>query len=244
MNNSPLIRRHFLRTPFSKAICALLLTGLLVTAPAPVRATTFTGGPITFNDTATSVPYPSTILVAGLLPSLTSLTLTLTNYTRSARSDDLDMLLVGPTGATLIVFSDVGGIGGPVGPITIILSDLAGTFLSDAGPLVGGTFKPTNESTAQDAFAGPAPAGPYGNPGGATVGAGPNTFATQFNSTNPNGTWSLYIVDDVPANDGETGSITSWSLDITAAIPEPSTWALLIVGAGALIVFSRRQRAR
>ena len=233
---------QFRRAGFSKTIAALFVSGLLSAMPAAIEATTFTGGAITFNDTATSVPYPSTIVVSGLFTSLSSITLTLTNFTRSSRCDDLDMLLVGPTGATLIVFSDVGGLGG-AGPITIVLSDLGAGFLSDGGPLTAGTFKPTNESTAQDPFAAPAPGGPYGNPGGATVGVGPSTFATQFNGTNPNGTWSLYIVDDVPANDGETGSITGWSLNITA-VPEPSTWALLIAGTVALIFFSRRQRAR
>ena len=152
------------------------------------------------------------------------------------------MLLVGPTGATFIVFSDVGGTGAATGPFTFVLSDAGATFLPDAGPFVSGTFKPTNESTAQDAFPG-APAGPYGNPGGVTAGAGPNTFASQFNTTNPNGTWSLYIIDDTGGSGGETGSITGWSLDITA-VPEPSTWALLIAGTAALIVFSKRQSVR
>ena len=238
---------QFPRAGFSKAIVALFLSGLLVAMPAAVQATTFTGGAITFNDGATSPtpgsPYPSSIVVSGLFTSLSSITLTLTNFTRSARPDDLDMLLVGPTGATLIVFSDVGGTGAATGPFTFVLSDAGATFLPDAGPFASGTFKPTNESTAQDPFPAPAPAGPYGNPGGATVGAGPNTFASQFNGTNPNGTWSLYIVDDTPNSGGETGSITGWSLDITA-VPEPSTWALLIAGTAALIFFVRRQRVR
>jgi hypothetical protein len=240
MKNIPPVIRQFSRTRFSKTIAVLLFSGFLIAMPAATQAVSFVGGPITFNDTANSVPYPSSIVVAGLGASLSSITLTLTNYTRSSRNDDLDMLLVGPTGATLIVFSDVGGIAGPTGPITIVLAD-GNPFLPDAGPLVGGTFRPTNESTAQDAFAASAPVGPYGNPGGAVVGAGPNTFATQFNGTNPNGTWSLYIVDDVPVNDGETGSITGWTLNITA-VPEPATWALIVAGAGALAFF-RRKRA-
>jgi hypothetical protein len=235
---------------FSKAMGALLLSGLLAATPAAVQATVFAGGPITFNDGATSffpgTPYPSTILVSGLLPQISSITLTLTNFTRSGRPDDVDILLVGPTGASLIVFSDVGGNGGATGTLTFTLSDLAGSFLPDGGPLVSGTFKPTNESTNETGpanFPAPAPAGAYGNPGGVTVGAGPNTFASQFNGTNPNGTWSLYIVDDTGGSGGETGSITGWSLDIVA-VPEPSTWALLIAGVAALAFFARRQRVR
>jgi hypothetical protein len=237
---------QFPRAGFSKAIVTLFVSGLLSAMPAAIEATTFTGGAITFNDGATSpsaaTPYPSTIVVSGLFTSLSSITLTLTNYTRSNRSDDIDMLLVGPTGATLIVFSDVGG-NLQEGPFTFVLSDAGATFLSDDGPFTAsGTFKPTNEGAAQDVFPGGAPSGPYGDPGGATH-PGPATFASQFNGTNPNGTWSLYISDDTGGSGGETGSITGWSLNITA-VPEPSTWALLIAGTAALIFFSRRRRVR
>jgi hypothetical protein len=239
--------RQFSRASFSKTVAAVFLSGLLVAMPAAVQATTFVGGMIGFNDGATAPtpasPYPSSILVAGLGPQISSITLTLTGFTRSARPDDLDMLLVGPTGASFIVFSDVGGTGAATGPFTFVLSDAGATFLPDAGPFTSGTFKPTNESTAQDGFSAPAPSGPYGNPGGATAGAGPDTFSSVFGGTNPNGTWSLYIVDDAPNSGGETGSITSWSLDITA-VPEPSTWALLITGTAALPFFLRRRRAR
>jgi hypothetical protein len=232
-----------LRARFSKAIGVLLLSGLLAATPAAVQATVFAGGAITFNDTATATPYPSSILVSGLFNQITSVTLTLTNFTRSARPDDIDILLVGPTGATLLVFSDVGGNGGATGTLTFTLSDLAGSFLPDSGPLVSGTFKPTNESlAAETSFPGPAPAAPYGNPGPGG-GGGSATLFSQFGNTNPNGTWSLYIVDDTTGSGGETGSITSWSLDIVA-VPEPSTWALGVAGAAALIIFSRRQRAR
>lgn len=233
---------QFPRAGFYKAIATLSLSVVLSAMPAAVQATTFTGGAITVNDTATASPYPSTIVVSGLFTSLTSITLTLTNFSRSSRPDDLDMLLVGPTGATLIVFSDVGGTGAATGPFTFVLSDAGATFLPDATSFTSGTFKPTNESTAQDPFAAPAPGGTYGDPGGATH-PGPNTFASQFNGTNPNGTWSLYIVDDAAPSVGETGSIGSWSLDITA-VPEPSTWALLIAGSAALIFFCKRQRVR
>jgi hypothetical protein len=246
MKNIPPVIRQFSRTQFSKTIAVLLFSGLLIAMPAATQAQSFVGGPITFNDgdgmgsSFPGTPYPSSIVVAGLGTSLSSITLTLTNFTRSSRTDDIDMVLIGPTGASLIVFSDVGGLGGN-GPITITLADGGGNpFLPDAGPLVGGTFRPTNESTAQDSFPG-APAGPYGNPGGATAGVGPNTFATQFNGTNPNGTWRLYIVDDAAPTGGETGSISGWTLNITA-VPEPATWALLVAGAGALAFF-RRKRA-
>ena len=174
----------------------------------------------------TATPYPGNIVVANLATiPLTgnNVTLTINSFARSGRPDDLDMLLVGPTGASLIVWSDVGGTGGATGTLTITLSDSGASFLPDGGPLASGTFKPTNESTVQDTFPAPAPAGPYGNPGPAA--AGTDTFATEFNGTNPNGTWSLYILDDTPNSGGETTTIGSWSLDINATVPSTlATW--------------------
>ena len=243
MNKTPLVGvvciLQFTRARFLKMIAALSLSGLLVAMPVAVRATTFTGGAITFNDGTTAPSpasqYPSSIAVSGLGSSLSSVTLTLTSFTRSARPDDLEMLLVGPTGASLIVFSDVGGTAA-TGPENLVLSDAASSFLP-VNSLSAGTFKPANYSTTQDTFPAPAPSGPYGS----AAPSGTNTFATEFSGTDPNGTWSLYIVDGTPNTGGETGSITGWSLNITAsAVPEPGTWALLIAGTVALFFFAGR----
>jgi hypothetical protein len=65
--------------------------------------------------------------------------------------------------------------------------------------LTSGTFKPTNFG-ASDTFSPPAPTGPYAS-----------TLAT-FNGSNPNGAWSLYVVDDEAL---DSGSIAGWSLAIT-----------------------------
>ena len=174
---------------------------------------TFASGSIAIPDTGTGVatPYPSTLSVAGLNGITSKVTVTVTGFS-DPRPDDVDMLLVGPTGATLIVWSDVGGTNPSTATIT--LDDAAASFISDAGPLASGIFKPTNESTVQDAFPAPAPGGTYGNPGGVTNGAGPDSFASKFNSTNPNGTWSLSHLGSTRSV-AARGSITSWSLNIT-----------------------------
>ena len=229
-----------------KSAALVLASGLFFADPLDMQAAVFLGGPFTLTDPqVTATPYPGNIVVANLetIPLTGSnVTLTINSFARSGRPDDLDMLLVGPTGASLIVWSDVGGTGGPTGTLTITLSDLGASFLPDAGPLASGTFKPTNESTVQDSFPAPAPAGPYGNPGPA--GAGTSTFASEFNGTNPNGTWSLYIIDDAPNSGGETTTIGSWSLDINApVIPEPSTLALIALGSAPLLGLLRRKKA-
>ena len=242
-------------TNIIKSAALVLASGLFFADPLDMQAAVFLGGPFTLTDpqpgpplatTTLATPYPGNIVVADLatIPLTGSnVTLTINSFARSGRPDDLDMLLVAPTaGANLIVWSDVGGTGGATGTLTITLSDSGASFLPDAGPLTSGTFKPTNESTVQDSFPAPAPAGPYGNPGPA--GAGTSTFASEFNGTNPNGTWSLYIIDDAPNSGGETTTIGSWSLDINApVIPEPSTLALIALGSAPLLGLLRRKKA-
>jgi len=235
--------RQFAQPGLLKTIAALFLGGVFVAVQGDLRAATFVGGAITFNDGTTGItlasPYPSAIAVSGLGASLSSVTLTLTNFTRSARPADLEMLLVGPTGATLIPFSNVGGTTS-TGPENLVLSDAGSSFLS-ASSLTAGTFRPTDNSSTTPVFPTPAPSGPYGSAGP----IGSATFTSQFGGTNPNGTWNLFIVDGTPNTGGETGSITGWSLNITASpVPEPGSSALLIAGTAMLSLVSGRRRER
>ena len=103
---------------------------------------------------------------------------------------DVDMLLVGPGGQNLIILSDVIG-GTDWANINYVLDDAAGGVLPSSAAPVSGTFRPTNYASG-DAFPLPAPQSIYNTP--ATAGSA--TFASVFNGTNPNGTWSLYVVDD------------------------------------------------
>ena len=67
--------------------------------------------------------------------------------------------------------------------------------------LATGTYKPSNYGTG-DTFAAPAPAGPYAS------------VLSTFNGANPNGTWSLYVVDDAA---GDSGTMSGgWELTITS----------------------------
>ena len=58
-----------------------------------------------------------------------------------------------------------------------------------------------------------------------------------FNTTNPNGQWTLFVGD--LAGGGGSSTLVSWGL--TIAIPEPQEWALLAGGAGMLVAFRRRK---
>ncbi len=153
--------------------------------------------------TSTVTPYPSNIGVSGLSGVITSVTVTLNNLSHTA-PDDVDVLLVGPTGADVILMADAGGTPDAVN-VTLTFDDAAANSLPDAGPLVSGTFKPTNFPPANETFPAPAP-----TPSGGTA-------LSAFNGTNPNGVWKLFVRDDVT---GDAGSFAGgWCLNITTEEP-------------------------
>lgn len=150
-------------------------------------------------------PYPSNIAVA--LPAGTlvqSAIVTLNNFSHLF-PDDIDVLLVGPTGANAIILSDVGGSDDAVN-VTLTLSGAAGSGLPTGSPpaIVSGTFLPTN-FPGVDTFPAPAPAP-----------AGGSSLAV-FNGTDPSGTWSLYVVDDRNSDGGSFAG--GWSLELTVLLP-------------------------
>ncbi|WP_159293788.1 S8 family serine peptidase [Microcystis aeruginosa] len=156
--------------------------------------------PITIPSSGSSTPYPSTINVSGLSGNIDSLKVTLTNLSHTW-PDDIDVLLVGPTGTKALLMSDVGG-SSDVSNVTLTFDPTATSFLPDEGLITSGSYKATDFETG-DIFNAPAPGGPYG------------TDFSVFNGINPNGTWSLYVVDDVG---GDAGTIAGgWSLNIGTA---------------------------
>lgn len=143
--------------------------------------------------------YPSVIAVSGLKHNVTSVSLTLVGLSHQW-PDDLDVLLVSPSGQSSMVMSDVGGATAAVGINLTVFG--GGGPLPDAGGLLAGSFGPTN-SGAGDTF-------PVGPPGG----IGPySTDFSVFNGTNPNGAWLLFVVDDAA---GQAGSLNGWTLSLTA----------------------------
>jgi len=73
--------------------------------------------------------------------------------------------------------------------------------------------------------------------------AGSATFANAFGGMNPNGEWTLFFAD--VSGGGGDSTITSWSLDIITAVPEPINVALGVFG-GLFLVGSlcRSERLR
>lgn len=162
-----------------------------------IDTTAFTNNTVTLiRDLMTASPYPSQINVSGVTASIRKARVQLYGLIHTF-PDDIDMLLVGPGGQNAIIMSDVGG-GADLSSVILNLDDAAANSLPDNSQIVSGTFKPTNISDGADTFPAPAPAP-----------SGSSAFSV-FNGTNPNGLWSLYIVDDTAA---DTGFLGSWYVD-------------------------------
>ncbi|CAN5370238.1 hypothetical protein BH10ACI2_BH10ACI2_21310 [soil metagenome] len=174
-----------------------------ITIPA-IGTGASTGSPAT--------PYPSNITVSAAPAVINRITVSINNYSH-AFPDDVDLLLVSPTGRKMIILSDAGSSTLADG-LNITLDDNAAAPVPDGTGIASGTFKPANYSTIQDPFPSPAPTGPFLSP--AT--GGTETLASAFTGAaggDPNGVWSLYVVDDGAA---DVGAITGgWSLSLTTS---------------------------
>jgi subtilisin-like proprotein convertase family protein len=145
-----------------------------------------------------AVPYPAPIFVSSNTTHgrISKLRVVLSNVSHNV-PDDIDVLLEGPDGQTVVLMSDVGGLGSLVGT-TFTFEDGA-PVMPDDGPLPTGIYRPTNVGPV-DAFPAPAPAGPHGN------------TLSRWNNTSPRGTWNLWVLDDFST---AAGSIADWALEIT-----------------------------
>jgi subtilisin-like proprotein convertase family protein len=211
-----------------KVALLLLAAGLaavaaLGLAPAASAATFSNNEGITINDSAdcsggAADPYPSPITVSDLGSSVTDVNVTISGLSHTV-PDDVGLLLVSPAGQSTILMTDSGGLNGVSG-IDLTFDDAASGFLPEDSLLTSGTYLPSRGETswgclAPESFPGTAPAGPYG------------TSLSVFNSSDPNGTWNLYVIDDSPV---DVGSITGWSLDISTSTPQNSPPTIAVVG--------------
>lgn len=150
-------------------------------------------------------PYPSPIVVSGMPMSISSVSVTLSNFSHSF-PEDVDVCLVGPQGQNVMLMSDVNN--SAVTNVTLNISDAAANSFAFGSLTSNSTqnFKPTDLAglnTPPDNFPSPGPgAGPYGG------------ALSLFNGTNPNGTWNLFVVD---SRSGQSGSILGWSITITSS---------------------------
>ncbi len=149
-------------------------------------------------------PYPSSISVSNLPGVVSSVSVILTNFNHTV-PDDVDILLVSPSGQKLLMMSDAGG-DSATGFIRLTFADDFTTALPDSTRIFTGDYRPTNYGTG-DIFPAPAPASPYGA-----------NFKV-FDGINPNGQWRLFVTDDVAG--AGSGSIGGWYLNLTTFAAPP-----------------------
>ncbi|MFN2505611.1 MAG: hypothetical protein ABR540_15505, partial [Acidimicrobiales bacterium] len=192
------------------AVSAVITLVLAVAGAGPAGAVIVSNpGPIIIQPVqfgnGTSTPYPSTITVGGLTGcTVSDINVTLRGVSHTF-PDDIDVLVAGPQGQSALLMSDAGG-GPDLSGVNLTFDDEAAVTLPDSAQIVSGSYRPTNFLTITDFFPAPAPPAPRG------------MTLSVFDGTNPNGTWSLYVMDDSTFSDA--GSISGgWSLDISTNCP-------------------------
>jgi hypothetical protein len=175
--------------------------------------------PIDFTLGTTTVPYPSIINVANGPVQIGAMRVTLYDLYHSL-PDNIDLLLISPTGRNIILMGDSGGANAiPAGnPVTLTFSDAANQVLPDSQPLTTGQFEPTTWEANQSSFpatgSNPPPAGPYNQPGSTVGGTGNQTLNGVFGLSNSNGDWKLYGRDDDGQLVAIVGSIAGgWGIE-------------------------------
>ena len=173
------------------------------------------GGEVTFgnpdviviNQLGTATPYPSTIGVSNVRGVINKVRVTFTKLSHTY-PDDIDALVTGPQGQKLILMSDAGG-STPIVNQTVTFDGAAGAAMPNEAVINAGSFRPSNYDSGTE------PGGDF-FPAPAPVGAIASSFLA-FSSTDPNGTWSLFIHDD---GGNDAGSISGgWALAISVVVP-------------------------
>ena len=202
------------------AVCA---TGLVVVPGTPVHAATHdtvTATPVTapnqytrrentldlqVPDSGPADTYPGTNTFVGVPGVITDMTVRLESISH-AHLDDLDVMLVGPTGIKIKLLSDAGG--GAASWTSLAFNDHATGKVGDATTPASGSYLPT-DWPGDDTFPAPAP-----------TTAGAATSFAAFNGTSPNGTWKLYVVDDFAQ---DLGVIRGWTIIVGTDAPVPAS---------------------
>jgi hypothetical protein len=149
-----------------------------------------------------AMPYPSTIEVNGFSGEPSKVVVKLFGFGHTYPGD-VDILLVGPSGQSVMLLSDVGG-SDDISDANLVFDDNAASPVGQ--PIATGTFRPTN-LFFNESFALPAPAPPYGDD------------LTGFNQVNPNGLWKLFVSDRYG---GDSGVIAGgWSLSFHTETTAP-----------------------
>ena len=216
-------RRHLLSSSLIALVFAASCTDSVPTAPEssagpPRPVLNAVGDPVTFcnpafitiRDANSAVPYPSVLTVAGAPAGPFKITVTLIGMNHPTPTD-LDMLLVGPAGQTVMLMSDAGGASDLRNATLTFDDDATGQIpaATVGSVLPSGSYKPTN----------------FGSPDFMPAGAPPEPFGSAlavFTGTNPNGTWKIFLRDDTVLGGSDAQSVTGgWCVNIVPTNAAP-----------------------
>lgn len=206
-----------LLTSFCRIFAAKALTvfafSLLSTAAYAHTITYTNSSSIALPNNSVASTYPSTINVSGGIGVVTKVTVTLNGL--SQRPNDMDILLVGPTGVKVALTQDRGG-NTTVSNQTWTFDDNAAAMIA-TGSVATGTYMPSY--TSLSAMPSGAPGTPY------------QGLLSSFVGTDANGAWRLYIDDD--SLSGSAGSLAGgWSIAVSYGQVFTSTGSIAIPGVG------------
>ena len=179
-----------------KPTLAFANTGAISIPPGPLQPGALQQGE--------STPYPSLINVSGLGGVVSSVQVTLVGLNHQY-PHDLDVLLVGPDGKTAVMLMAHAALYGTASEARLTFQDGAPAVpatLGSPGPLNSGVYGPSDYSSGLTLPA-PAPVRPY------------VPALAGFNGLNPNGSWSLYVLDDTYPTGGSIDS--GWILYVQTA---------------------------
>ncbi|MGH7676864.1 MAG: PKD domain-containing protein, partial [Gemmatimonadaceae bacterium] len=167
--------------------------------------------PIIGRDQTSALPFPSPVVVAGIPSGPFKVTATINNmnYPSGFAATDLEMLLVGPNNATVMLISDLGT---RYSSATLTFDDGAATGVGPASATLTGahTFRPTNNNVGQS---------PDNMPGGNPFPPPHGALLAPLGTAGANGTWRLYVWDDAVLGVGNTDG--GWCVNITSLNTAP-----------------------
>lgn len=193
-----------------KILFYLLLILLIIGTQTSLIAQTFPGttGAITDNNCAGGNFNIFTASVSGIGTNLgtdvflENVTLDITH----TWAGDLQIFIQGPNGNILELSTTNDDNAGAANYTNTVFTDAAAGFITAGTAPFTGEFRPEGRANALAC-------NPAGN-------VGDFTFASQFNGSNPNGTWQLYVADNAAS---DTGVLNSWSISFASCLAPTAT---------------------
>lgn len=170
---------------------------------AATAALTCCGNQITINDAANATPFPACYEISGFTGTLTSIEVTLDDFTHSA-SGDVYVVVVNPSGIACQLLAGNGGITSPAVPVTLTFTPGGATLpvhnYTTPG-LTSGTYAPVQLLPGQELSGCLIPLVES-----LTISSFGALDLSGLGDTDPNGIWKLYVCDNSALNVGYIGS--------------------------------------